>query len=180
MRQSIRAAVSKGFRSKQMTPAAEALASRPGSVRAVIIMKGMDELREASSRFRSKPLIPGIWISVTMQSHELSPPDDTNSSADAKPRGSNPNEASDSMSAVRNGSSSSITAIEGSLATLDPFPRQSRPEEKGGFASCRGSGRSEIIRRCYRIHGCFGFIVSAIRTRSASVRAFILRIAAPR
>src|ERR1700726_583671 len=60
-------------------------------------------------------------MSVITQSHALSPSTATNSSADANPRTPYPSEQSDSTSAVRNGSSSSMTAIKGSLDTHHPF-----------------------------------------------------------
>src|SRR5712671_4051862 len=54
------------------------------------------------------------------QSHELSPLAAKNSSADANPRARYPSEKIDSTSAVRNGSSSSMTAIRGSPDTHHP------------------------------------------------------------
>src|SRR5258708_36586443 len=61
-------------------------------------------------------------MSVMTQSQEPSPSTATNSSADANPRTLYPNEQSDSTSAVRNDSSSSMTAIKSSLDTHHPFP----------------------------------------------------------
>src|SRR3984893_11948296 len=60
-------------------------------------------------------------MSVMMQSHEPCALAARNSSADANPRTPYPSEQSDSTSAVRNGSSSSLTAIKGSLDTHHPF-----------------------------------------------------------
>ena len=54
------ASISNGFLSKQTAPLATALASRSGSVRAVIIITGTAEPRFVSSRLRSRPLMPGI------------------------------------------------------------------------------------------------------------------------
>src|ERR1700730_9080468 len=62
-------------------------------------------------------------MSVMMQSHEPCALAARNSSADANPRTPYASEPSDSTSAVRNGSSSSMTAIRGSLDTHHPFPR---------------------------------------------------------
>src|SRR5713101_8176923 len=59
-------------------------------------------------------------MSVMTQSHELSPLAAKNSSPDANPRARYPSEQSDSTSAVRNGSSSSMTAMRGSLDTHNP------------------------------------------------------------
>src|SRR5260370_39890364 len=59
-------------------------------------------------------------MSVTTQSHELSPFAAKNSSADANPRARYSNEQSESTSASRKGSSSSTTAIKGSLDTHHP------------------------------------------------------------
>src|ERR1700719_1382026 len=56
-----------------------------------------------------------------MQSHEPCPSAAKRSSADANPRTSYPKEQSDSTSAMRNGSSSSMTAIERSFDTHHPF-----------------------------------------------------------
>src|SRR5258706_12220036 len=59
-------------------------------------------------------------MSVMTQSHEISPLAAKNSSADANPRARYPSEQSESTSASRNGSSSSMTAIKGSLDTHHP------------------------------------------------------------
>src|SRR6267378_2913645 len=59
-------------------------------------------------------------MSVMTQSHEFPPLAAKNSSADANPRARYPSEQSESTSASRNGSSSSMTAIKGSLDTHHP------------------------------------------------------------
>lgn len=59
-RQPISAAASNGFLSKQTAPLATALASRPGSARAVIMMTGTLEPRAVSSCLRSNPLMPDM------------------------------------------------------------------------------------------------------------------------
>src|SRR5215470_17601586 len=68
-------------------------------------------------------------MSVTTQSHDLSPPPAMNSSADANPWASYPSEPSDSASAIRNELSSSMTAIRGSRPTHHPLPRF-RPQDR--------------------------------------------------
>src|ERR1700738_1343860 len=89
-------------------------------------------------------------MSVTTQSHELSPPAAKNSSADANPRARYSNEQSDSTSAVRNGSSSSITAIRGSLDTHHPrgMAAAGGSEES---SCCIWRGRQNTIHECYML-----------------------------
>src|SRR5262245_41269369 len=57
-----------------------------------------------------------------MQAHGSVPSRAINSSAEANPRAPYPSEESDSTSATRNNSSSSMTAINGCLDTYHPFP----------------------------------------------------------
>src|SRR3984885_8804042 len=150
-RQSIRAVDSNGFLSKQTAPAAAARGSSPGSARAVIMMTGALESQAVSSRLRSSPLIPGICRSVMTQSHERLASFAIKSSADAYPNAPYPSEPSASTSAVRNGSSSSITDISSSLDTHLPFPREWPPtagEPRITTFACDG-GRLEAIHRCY-------------------------------
>jgi hypothetical protein len=142
-RQPTSASDSNGFLSRQTAPTTAALTSSSGSIRAVIMITGTLEPRDVSSSLRSSPLIPGMCTSVTMQSHDLSPFAATNSSAEANPRAPYPSEQSDSTSAIRNDSSSSITAIRGSLDTQRPFPRFGRRQRSGGttiFACRRSDG----------------------------------------
>ena len=54
-----------------------------GVERAVMMITGIFEPRAESSSFRSIPLMPGMWMSVMTQSHEVSPAAATNSSAEA-------------------------------------------------------------------------------------------------
>ncbi len=184
-RHSTSALDSNGFLSKQTAPTAAAFASSPGSTRAVIMMTGILRLRHIKRRARSNPLMPGMCTSVITQSHDFSPSAATNSSAEMNARAAYPSEPSDLTSALRNGSSSSMTATEGSLDTLS-FPTGLAA---GGPAPnstcCHGKDRSETIQGYYthiRIipYGGLGLSTSAMRTRSARVLAPIFRIAAPR
>jgi len=68
-RQAIIALASNGFLNKQIAPLAVALASSPGSALAVIMIIGIFEPRDLSNRARSRPLMPGMWISVMTQSN---------------------------------------------------------------------------------------------------------------
>jgi hypothetical protein len=57
-----------------------------GSARAVIMITGSDPWCVLNSRFRSKPFIPGIWMSMMAQANFPSSSEARKSSAGAKPR----------------------------------------------------------------------------------------------
>src|SRR5277367_3793214 len=84
-------------------------------------------------------------MSVMTQSHEPCASAARNSAADANPRAPYSSEQSDSTSAVRNGSSSSMTAIKSSFDTLRPFP--GLPSGDRTFRMRRGC--QETIHECY-------------------------------
>src|SRR6266849_3480262 len=121
-------------------------------------------------------------MSVITQSHELSPLAARNSSPDANPRARYPSEQSDSTSAVLNGSSSSMTAIRGSLDTHHPG-LWLRPAAAARAVVASDGAPENYTRVLYvmpDVQGALGLTTSAMRTRSARVRAPILRMAAPR
>src|SRR6266436_5155855 len=120
-------------------------------------------------------------MSVMTQSHEFSPLAARNSSADANPRARYPSEQSESTSAVRNGSSSSMTAIRGSLDTHHPRVccNRLRGEQLSHLTGAPGH-YTRVLYVILDVQGALGLTTSAIRTRSARVLAPILRMAAPR
>src|SRR5215467_13547225 len=93
-----------------------------------------------------------------------------NSSADANPRAPYPSEDSESTSAARNDSSSSMTAIERSLGTYHPFFLDLRGDgetRNGNLATSAVPGKlySSINAVVPGPYGCLGLTASAIRTR---------------
>src|SRR5712675_3034903 len=90
-------------------------------------------------------------MSVMTQSHEFSPLAARNSSADANPRARYPSEQSESTSAVRNGSSSSMTVIRGSADTHHPRVccNRLRREQLSHL-----KGRQDTIHGCYCYTRC--------------------------
>src|SRR5882757_4325242 len=86
-------------------------------------------------------------MSVMIQSHEFSPLAAKSSSPDANPRARYPSEQSDSTSAVLNGSSSSITAIRGSLDTHHPGYGCGRRQPREQLLHL--TGRQKTIHECY-------------------------------
>src|ERR1700730_2039508 len=88
-------------------------------------------------------------MSVMTQSHDPSPPPATNSSADANPHAPYPSEPSDSTSAIRSDSSSSMTAIKSSLDTHRPFPDLAADGGAGDNNFCMPWERQGTIHECY-------------------------------
>src|SRR5881396_1901833 len=88
-------------------------------------------------------------MSETTQLNEQLPIAPTYSSADAYPLDPYPSEDSDSTSATRNDSSSSMTAISRCLATQHPCPQLT--EEAGEAKVCTRPGCPETIQECYNL-----------------------------
>src|SRR5262249_600761 len=111
-----------------------------------------------------------------MQSYGSVPSPAINSSADANPRAPYPSDESESTSAARNDLSSSITAIKCSVDTDHPFSGicgDGEPQERAvlpnGAASMNYT--AVLLLSSATHYGCSGLTNSAIRTRSARVRA---------
>src|SRR5215467_11124770 len=98
-----------------------------------------------------------------------------NSSADANPRAPYPSEDNASTSATRNASSSSMTAIKGSVdTTYHPLGLREESEARNRKFCYMGTTMETIQEYrccCSGRYGRLGLITSAIRTRSAKVRA---------
>ncbi len=88
-------------------------------------------------------------MSVTIQSYDLSPTAPTKSSAEAYPLDPYSSEDSNSTSATRNDSSSSMTAISRCPDTWNPCPELN--EEAGIRNFCMQIRCSGIIQECYSL-----------------------------
>lgn len=181
--QRISVSASRGFLRKHAAPHVWAAFSSPGSWRAVIMMTGTGIWDAVRCSLSSIPLIPGIWMSVTMQAKLSTAPLARNSTADAKPRASYPADRTNATMALRTESSSSMMAIRFPAGTRRPFRRLAATTRRGarGTSVAHAETRenhTQVLALCIQV--IFGFSASAMRTRSASVRAPILRIAAPR
>src|ERR1700723_3617144 len=96
-------------------------------------------------------------MSVITQSENRHPSPPRNSSADVNPRAPYPCEQSDSTSAIRKESSSSMTAIESSRDTYPPFPGEFG-HRRGivGMSSlaCNESARVLYTGVTFDLHDC--------------------------
>src|SRR5262249_45432181 len=97
------------------------------------------------------------------QSYGSGPSTARNSSADANPRAPYPSEDSESTSATRNDSSSSMTAIKRSVGTYHPFPWicVETANQDGSLATWAAPGKlySSIIGIVSDRHGCLGLTI---------------------
>src|ERR1043166_983269 len=108
---STRTSASTGLFKKQRAPPASARSFRPASVRAVIMIIGVSTSCSARRRCRSRPLIPGIWMSEMMQETVRAVRASRNSSAEPKAQVSWPSEEISATREDRIESSSSTMEI---------------------------------------------------------------------